>query len=228
MTPVILLTDGYIANGAEPWKLPDLETFEPFPAQFHTDPEGFFPFKRDPKTLARVWAKPGTPGLQHRIGGLEKNQHTGHISYDPDNHHAMVKLRAQKIANVADDVPEAALELGEPGGDVLVVGWGSTYGSIRQAVQHVQKKGAKVAHLHLRNIWPLPKGLDALMKTFDQVIVSELNDGQLLRLLRAELLTDAVGHQKIAGQPFRVSELVELIETHLPGGESPRASSAVA
>ncbi|MAQ14237.1 MAG: 2-oxoglutarate ferredoxin oxidoreductase subunit alpha [Sandaracinus sp.] len=226
MTPVILLTDGYIANGAEPWKLPDMSTIAPFPVTFHTDPEGFFPFQRDPETLARVWAKPGTPGLQHRIGGLEKNQHTGHISYDPDNHHAMVKLRAQKIAGVADDVPEATLELGEAGGDVLVVGWGSTYGSIRQAVQHVRKKGAKVAHLHLRNIWPLPRGLEDLMKSFDRVVVAELNDGQLLRLLRAELLTDAVGHQKIAGQPFRVAELVDVIENLLPsGGDAPRPTA---
>jgi len=228
MTPVMLLTDGYIANGAEPWKLPDLDAIEPFPVQFHTDPEGFFPFMRDPETLARVWAKPGTPGLQHRIGGLEKNQHSGHISYDPDNHQAMVKLRAQKVANVAGEIPEAGLELGEAGDDVLVVGWGSTYGSIRQAVQHSRKKGAKVAHLHLRHIWPLPQGLEDLMKSFDKVIIAELNDGQLLRLLRAELLTDAIGHQKIAGQPFRVSELVHLIETHLPSGNDDARPSAVA
>ena len=228
MTPVMLLTDGYIANGAEPWKLPNMDAIAPFPVEFHTDPEDFFPFKRDPETLARVWAKPGTPGLQHRIGGLEKNQHTGHISYDPDNHHAMVKLRAKKVAKVADDFAPAGLELGEPGGDVLVVGWGSTYGSIHQAVKHMRAKGENVAQLHLRNIWPLPHGLKELMESFDRVVVAELNDGQLLRLLRAELLTDAHGYQKIAGQPFRVSELVRVIEHHLAGGSESARPSAVA
>ena len=227
MTPVMLLTDGYIANGAEPWRLPDISAIEPFPVRFHTDPEGFFPFKRDPETLARVWARPGTPGLQHRIGGLEKNQHSGHISYDPDNHHAMVKLRARKIRNIANDFPEAELELGEPGDGLLVVGWGSTYGSIRQAVLHAQRKGHRVAHLHLRHIWPLPRGLEGLMATFDKVVVAELNDGQLLRMLRAELPSSsmrAVGHQKIAGQPFRIGELVEVIEGHIGQASAARSS----
>lgn len=208
MTPVILLTDGYIANGAEPWLLPDVSTFEPFPVTFRTEQENFSAFERDEETLARVWAKPGTPGLMHRIGGLEKHQLTGNISYDPENHHAMVKLRAEKIRRVADSLPPATVEQGPDEGDVLVVGWGSTYGSISQAVSHLAGEGHQVAHLHLRNLWPLPNGLAELFSRYKNVMVAELNDGQLDRLLRAELLTKTVSYTKIAGQPFRIAEII--------------------
>ena len=226
MTPVMLLTDGYIANGAEPWPIPDVSKLEPFPVKFHEGPsEGFQPFlRRDDGTHARVWVKPGTPGLEHRIGGLEKAADSGNISYDPDNHHAMTKLRAEKVRGVADDVPAASLDQGEAGGELLVVGWGSTYGSIKQAVERVRKGGRKVAHLHLRNIWPLPNGLKELLEGFDQVMVPEMNDGQLARLLRGELLVDAVPFSKIAGQPFRISELVTEIERRLCDA-APRESS---
>ena len=218
MTPVMLLTDGYIANGAEPWRIPDIEDFEPFPVTFHTDPEGFHPFLRDEDTLARKWAVPGTPGLAHRIGGLEKNHDSGHISYDPSNHHRMTKVRAQKIQNVADHVPPAKIEQGEDTGDLVVVGWGSTYGAISQAVQRVRKEGKKVSHVHVRYLWPLQNGLAELISRFDKVLVPELNNGQLLRLLRAELGIDAVPYDKIAGQPFRIQELVDAIEQTLTEG----------
>lgn len=216
MTPVMVLTDGYLANGAEPWKIPSMKDFAPFPVKHLTDkPEGFHPFMRDPETLARVWVKPGTPELMHRIGGLEKGQHSGNISYDPANHEAMTKLRAEKIARIADDVPEATLDAGEAGGELVVVGWGSTYGAIKQAVAQARGKGRKVAHLHLRNLWPLPRGLKSLLSSFGQVMVPEMNNGQLVKLLRAELLVDAQGFEKITGQPFRIAELVSEIERRL-------------
>ncbi|MEZ4287075.1 MAG: 2-oxoacid:acceptor oxidoreductase subunit alpha [Polyangiales bacterium] len=212
MTPVILLTDGYIANGAEPWMIPDVSSFEPFPVHFRTDPEGFAPYTRDPKTLARNWAIPGTKDLQHRIGGLEKNIDTGHISYDPANHHAMTQMRANKIANIANDLPAIEVDQGETTGDVLVIGWGSTFGAISQAVASVRKGGAHVSHVHLRNIWPLRRGLKELCGGFKTVLVPELNNGQLATLLRAELLVDTESYAKVAGQPFRIAELVDRIE----------------
>ncbi|MDH3623218.1 MAG: 2-oxoacid:acceptor oxidoreductase subunit alpha [Myxococcales bacterium] len=215
MTPVMLLSDGYLANGAEPWHLPDIDALEPFPVQFRDDPEGFMPFMRDKDTLARVWAIPGTPGLEHRIGGLEKQQDTGHISYDPENHHMMTKLREAKVQRIAKDVPKAAIDQGDPRGDMLVVGWGSTYGAISQAVRMLRERGRKVSHLHLRNIWPLPEGVGDLLRSFGSVLVPELNNGQLVKLLRAEYLVDADSLTKIAGQPFRISELVEAAEERL-------------
>lgn len=215
MTPVMLLTDGYLANGAEPWRLPDLDAFEPFPVSFREDPEGFHPFIRDKDTLARPWAIPGTPGLEHRIGGLEKQENMGHISYDPDNHHMMTKLRAAKVERVAKDFPKASVDQGESRGDMLVVGWGSTYGAISQSVRMLREQGHKVSHLHLRNIWPLPEGLGDLLRSFGSVLVPELNNGQLVKLLRAEYLVDAESLNKIAGQPFRISELVEAVQERL-------------
>lgn len=215
MTPVMLLTDGYLANGAEPWHLPDIDALEPFPVKFHEDPEGFMPFMRDKDSLARVWAIPGTPGLEHRIGGLEKQQDTGHISYDPANHHMMTKLREAKVQRIAKDFPKAAIDQGDPRGDMLVVGWGSTYGAISQAVRMLREQGRKVSHLHLRNIWPLPEGVGDLLRSFGSVLVPELNNGQLVKLLRAEYLVDAESLTKIAGQPFRIGELVEAVEERL-------------
>lgn len=222
MTPVILLTDGFIANSAEPWRIPDASKLEPIEVKYHTDPEGFSPFKRDPETLARVWAKPGTPGLEHRIGGIEKDSNSGHISYDPANHHKMTLTRAQKVQNVRQILPPATLEQGESQGDVLVIGWGSTYGAISQAVEQLRKRGRRVSHLHLRHIWPLPAGLKELCGRFDQVVVPELNNGQLARLLRAELLVDAQSFPKIAGQPFKIREIVEEIENRLAQKEVSR------
>ena len=215
MTPVILLTDGYLANGAEPWRLPDIDAFEPFPVEFHKDPEGFQPFMRNNDTLARVWAIPGTPGLEHRIGGLEKHQDTGHISYASENHHTMTKLREAKVKRIAKDFPRAAVDQGDDRGDMLVVGWGSTYGAISQAVRMLRDEGHKVSHFHLRNIWPLPKGLADLLRSFGSVLIPELNNGQLVELLRAEYLVDAESLTKIAGQPFRIDELVEAVEERL-------------
>ncbi len=218
MTPVMLLSDGYIANGAEPWVIPDFDTIAPFPVKHHTETEGFHPFKRDEETLARVWAVPGTPGLEHRIGGIERSQTSGHISYDPDNHQAMTKLRAQKVANVAKDLPAASIEQGDATGDLLVVGWGSTYGAISEAVAQVRAKGKKVSHLHLRHIWPLPQGLETILSSFGRVLVPELNNGQLVYLLRSQFRVEAEPFDKIQGQPFRIAELVEAIEARLPEG----------
>ena len=215
MTPVILLTDGSLANSAEPWPLPNLEALEPFPVEFHKDPEGFHPFLRDENSLARVWAVPGTPGLEHRIGGLEKHRDTGHISYDPHNHHLMTKLRYNKVQGIARDIAAAKVDQGEDHGDVLVVGWGSTYGSISQAVRELRTQGHHVSHLHIRNIWPLPEGLAALLGSFNSVLVPELNNGQLVKLLRAEYLIDAESLTRVTGRPFRIAGLVQAVEERL-------------
>jgi 2-oxoglutarate ferredoxin oxidoreductase subunit alpha len=215
MTPVILLTDGSLANSAEPWPLPDLDALEPFPVEFHKDPEGFHPFLRDENSLARVWAIPGTPGLEHRIGGLEKHRDTGHISYDPRNHHLMTKLRYNKVQGIARDIAAAKVDQGEDHGDLLVVGWGSTYGSISQAVRELRQKGHDVSHLHIRNIWPLPEGLAALLGSFNSVLVPELNNGQLVKLLRAEYLVDAESLTRVTGRPFRIAGLVQAVEERL-------------
>jgi 2-oxoglutarate ferredoxin oxidoreductase subunit alpha len=215
MTPVILLTDGYLATSAEPWPLPDLDALHPFPVEFHSDPEGFHPFLRDEQTLARVWAVPGTPGLEHRVGGLERHRNTGHISYDPHNHHLMTKVRHEKVAGIARDIERAKVDQGEGEGDLLVVGWGSTYGAISQAVRVLREKGYEVSHLHLRNIWPLPEGLRDLLHSFNSVLVPELNYGQLVMLLRAEFLVPAESLTRVTGQPFRVGGLVEAVEERL-------------
>ncbi|MEM7434051.1 MAG: 2-oxoacid:acceptor oxidoreductase subunit alpha [Myxococcota bacterium] len=215
MTPVMLLTDGYLANGAEPWLLPDIDALEPFPTKFADDPEGFHPFQRDKETLARPWALPGTPGLEHRIGGLEKQEGVGHISYDPDNHNMMTKLRAAKVQRVAKDFSSVTVDQGDRQGDMLVVGWGSTYGAISQSVRALREQGLKVSHVHLRNIWPLPDGLGELLRSFGNVLVPELNNGQLVKLLRSEYLVDAESLTKVAGQPFTIGELVDTVRERL-------------
>jgi len=209
MTPVVVLSDGYIANGAEPWKIPNASSLTPFPVTFRTETEGFHPFVRDDTTMARAWAKPGTPGLEHRIGGLEKSFETGHISYDPDNHHKMTKVRAGKILGIADDIPEQTVEVGDAQGDVAVVGWGSTYGAIRKAVERLRGDGLSVSHVHLRHLWPMPKNLPDLLSNFKHVLVPELNNGQLMRVLRSEYLIPAQPLDKIAGQPFKVTEVMK-------------------
>ncbi len=213
MTPVMLLTDGYIANAAEPWKVPTRDTFEAFPVEFlaHVPDDGFKPYGRDEK-LARPWVKPGTPGLLHRIGGIEKEVDTGHINYSPDNHQAMTDLRKAKIDGVADHTPPQGIELGEAGGKIAVVGWGSTYGPIHQAVRRKRKAGVDVSHIHIRHIWPLPKNLGDLLKSYEYVLVPEMNTGQLKTVLRDQYLVDAKPLNKVSGQPFRIVEIEAAIE----------------
>jgi 2-oxoglutarate/2-oxoacid ferredoxin oxidoreductase subunit alpha len=215
MTPVMLLSDGYIANAAEPWKLPDKEDLDPFPARFRSDPEGFHPYLRDPETLARPWVRPGTPGLQHRIGGLEKDYDSGNISYDPANHQRMTDARTGKLRKIAAAMAPQAIDQGEAQGDLAVVGWGSTYGAIRVAVGRARARGQRVSHIHIRNVWPLPPNLGELLGGFGKVLVPELNTGQLAMLLRSELLIDVTPYGKVAGQPFKVSEMTAAIAANL-------------
>jgi 2-oxoglutarate ferredoxin oxidoreductase subunit alpha len=214
MVPVIILSDGYLANGAEPWRIPSVEEIPGIPVHFTTDPEGFLPYKRDPETLARPWAVPGTPGLEHRIGGLEKQDVSGNVNYEPLNHEKMVRIRAAKIDAIVQDVPNV-LPSGDPEGDLLLVSWGSTYGSITQAVKAERAKGRKLGHLHLRYLNPLPANLGDILKRYRKVLVPELNMGQLLWVLRAKYLVDAVGLNKIQGRPFKQNELEQKIDEML-------------
>ncbi len=215
MTPVILLTDGQLANGAEPWLLPSVDSLPPINVEFRTDPNGFLPYSRDEKTLARPWAIPGTPGLEHRLGGITGENLTGNISYSPANHELMIRTRARKIACITQEIPPTEA-FGEPtGGDLVVLGWGSTFGPIREAVKQVREKGKKVSHIHLRYLNPLPKDLAETLRKFKTVLVAEMNMGQLLKLIRADYLIDAVGFNKIQGRPFKVSELVNRINRTL-------------
>jgi 2-oxoglutarate ferredoxin oxidoreductase subunit alpha len=215
MTPVILLSDGYIGNASEPWAIPEVDGRPSIAVGFRRDPEGFHPFDRDPVTLARPWAVPGTPGLAHRIGGLEKDYGSGNISYDPENHQRMTDARAQKIAGIAQDIPAQELELGETGARIAVVGWGSTYGPINRAVGNLRDQGLDVAHLHIRYLSPLPRNLGQLLASFGQVLVPEMNTGQLLTLLRSEYLLPAEGLHKIAGKPFKIAEIEAAIRDRL-------------
>jgi 2-oxoglutarate ferredoxin oxidoreductase subunit alpha len=215
MTPVMVLTDGYIANAAEPWRLPNVDAIEPFPVEFRTDPEGFHPFHRNDETLARNWAIPGTPGLEHRIGGIERDYDTGHISYAPENHQRMTDVRKNKIAGIANDIPTQTVEEGDDTGQMVVVGWGSTYGPINRAVVSLRAKGFSVSHIHLRYISPLPNGLGELLRGFEQVMVPEMNAGQLVTLLRSEYLVPAKGLNKVTGQPFRIAEIEDAIRERL-------------
>ena len=215
MTPVILLSDNYIANASEPWNLPDVNALPRFPVEFHKNPDGFHPFLRDEATLARPWAIPGTPGLEHRIGGLERDADSGNISSDPENHQRMTELRAAKIAGIANDIPEQTVELGADRGSLVVVGWGSTYGPISRAVSTLLNEGFEVSHVHLRHIWPLPRNLGELLGRFDRVLVPEMNAGQLLTLLRSEYLVPAEGLSKVSGKPFMIAEIEAAIRARL-------------
>ncbi len=212
-TPVFLLSDAYLANGSEPWRIPDVANLPDISTEFASEPnddEGFLPYKRDPETLARPWAIPGTPGLEHRIGGLEKANETGNVSYDPENHDLMVRLRAAKVAGIAADIPE--LEVDDPdGADTLVIGWGSTYGSIVAAVQRVRGSGRSVARAHLEYLNPFPRNTGEVLGGYEKVLVPEINLGQLRMLLRAEFLVDAAGYNKVRGRPFRAAELADAI-----------------
>jgi len=214
MTPVILLTDGYIANAAEPWAVPDLTTYEAFPVDFLTEvPEGGFkPYGRD-ENLKRPWVKPGTPGLLHRIGGIEKELDTGHINYEASNHQAMTDIRKNKIDGIK--VPDQIVELGAESGKLAVVGWGSTFGPIHQAVRRKRAEGADVSHIHIRHIWPLPANLGELLKSYDKVIIPEMNTGQLKTVLRDQYLVDAKPVNKVSGQPFTIAEIEAAIEEAL-------------
>jgi 2-oxoglutarate ferredoxin oxidoreductase subunit alpha len=214
MTPVMLLTDGYIANAAEPWKVPDMSTYAPFPVRFLEEvPEsGLKPYSRDAK-LARPWIKPGTPGLIHRIGGIEKQVDTGHINYEAANHQAMTDIRKNKVEGI--DIPDQDIELGEAGAKLVVVGWGSTFGPIHQAVRRLRARGKDVAHVHIRHIWPLPKNLGVLLRGFEHIIVPEMNTGQLKTVLRDQYLVDAKPLNKVSGQPFRIAEIEAAIEAVL-------------
>ena len=211
MVPVIVLSDGYLANGAEPWLIPDPATLPEIDVRFRTDAEGFQPYLREEATLARPWVRPGTPGLEHRIGGLEKQHITGNVSYDPDNHDLMVKLRAEKVRRVAQDVPPTTIN-GPGAGDLLVVGWGGTYGAITAAVEEAQAAGRSVASVHLRHLSPLPPDLGQILRQYRRVLVPEINSGQLVRVLRAEYLVDAVGFNRVRGVPLASQELLDTIE----------------
>jgi 2-oxoglutarate ferredoxin oxidoreductase subunit alpha len=215
MTPVIVLTDGYIANAAEPWLIPDFDDYEPFPVTFRKDPEGFHPFLRDPKTLARAWAVPGTPGLEHRIGGIEKDYDSGNISYEPANHQRMTDVRRDKVLGIANDIPLQKVDQGNERGRLAVVGWGSTYGPISRAVSNARARKLDVSHIHVRHIWPLPRNLGDLLKNFDQILVPEMNTGQFVTVLRSEFLVPAQGLNKVTGKPFKISEIEAAISQSL-------------
>ncbi len=216
MTPVFYLSDGYLANGAEPWRLPEMDDLPQIPITFATDPDTFRPFRRDPETLARLWAIPGTPGLEHRIGGIEKQDVTGNVCYDPDNHELMCKLRAEKIARIADDLPPIEI-FGEPEGEVLVIGWGSTYGSITTAVEQLRADGKPVSSIHLRYLNPFQSDLGQIISRFSRVLVPEMNLGQLATMLRSTFLVDAVPLSKVMGRPFEISEIKGAVDGLLAG-----------
>jgi 2-oxoglutarate ferredoxin oxidoreductase subunit alpha len=211
MTPVIFLSDGYIANGAEPWKFPKSEDLPPIEVKFKRElgqgEEKFLPYLRDEK-LVRPWAIPGTPGLEHRIGGLEKQNITGNVSYDPENHQLMTKIREEKIAKIADHIPLQKLDSGPEKGKLLVLGWGSTYGSIRSAISELQYEGYPISHAHLRHLRPFPRNLGEMLRNFDQVLVPEINNGQLIKIIRDQYFVDAKAHNKVMGIPITKTELV--------------------
>ena len=220
MTPVLLLSDGYVANSSEPWKLPDVDALPDLSVSYASadDADGFLPYSRHPDTLARPWAIPGTPGLEHRVGGLEHQHGTGNVSYSPENHEYMTLLREQKIAGIADDIPPLEI-YGDDDADLLIVGWGSTFGAIRAGVNNATKNGLSVAQVHLRHLNPFPPNLGAILERFGTVLVPELNRGQLARLIRAEFLVPAISYPKIQGLPFKASEIVakitELVDTEV-------------
>jgi len=214
MTPVVVLSDGYLANSAEPWPIPDVASLKREPVRYHTETKGFQPYARDPDTLARPWAVPGTPGLQHRIGGLAKEAVTGNVSYDPQNNELMIGLRAEKIARIANDLPSIEVN-GPDSGSLLVVGWGGTFGAIDAAVKEARQSGLDVASIHLRHLNPFPANLGEVLSAYDQILVPELNQGQLSSLLRSQFLVPAEPMVKQQGQPFQVSEILERIRSVL-------------
>jgi len=215
MTPVILLTDGYIANGTEPWRIPSVDSLQKIDVKLRTEKDGFYPYLRN-ENLSRPWAVPGTPELEHRIGGLEKADIYGTVNYDPDNHHKMINLRAQKIKNIENDIPDLEVD-GEQQGELLVLGWGGTYGAIKEAVIKSRASGLKVSQAHLQYVNPFPKNTGEVLKKFDKVLIPEINLGQLAKLIRSEYLVDAVQFNVVRGLPFRVSDIIEKIKETLGG-----------
>ncbi len=216
MTPVYLLSDGFLANGSEPWRIPDLAELRELEVEFRTDPTGFLPYARDPETLARPWVIPGTPGLEHRIGGLESEDLTGNISYDPENHDRMVRLRAEKIARIAREIPPTEVH-GAERGQLLLLGWGSSFGAIRTATDELLAAGRAVAHAHIRHLNPLPPDLGEILSRFERVLIPEVNRGQLRQIVRAEFLVDALGLNRVQGRPFRVAEIRDFAAQLLEG-----------
>jgi 2-oxoglutarate ferredoxin oxidoreductase subunit alpha len=206
VTPVAYLSDAFLATGAEPWKIPSPDELPKIAVDNWTDPN-FHPYERDPITLARRWAIPGTPGLEHRIGGLEKADITGNVSYDPDNHHRMQLLRQAKVARIADDIPSLEV-FGPKRGELLILGWGSTYGAIRSAVERLNAVGQGVAHAHLRHLNPFPTNTEKVLRSYRKVLIPEVNLGQLLMLVRAQFLIDAEGYNRVRGKPFTIAEIV--------------------
>jgi 2-oxoglutarate ferredoxin oxidoreductase subunit alpha len=223
MTPVMLLTDGYIANAAEPWKVPDMSGYAPFPVEFFTEqpPEGqgIMPYARNHE-LARPWIKPGTPGLEHRIGGIEKAPGTGNIDYSPEAHAEMTRVRTAKVMGVAGSIPDQDICLGDEAGDLVVVGWGSTFGPIHQAVRRARAKGQGVSHIHIRHIHPMPANMSVLLKGFRHILVPEMNTGQLKTALRDQFLVDAKPLNKVSGHPFRIAEIEAAIDAALETGSA--------
>mgnify|MGYP001315502473 FL=1 len=214
MTPVMLLTDGYLANGSEPWNIPDVDALEPIDVKFANEPNAdgdFLPYLRDEKTLARPWAIPGTPKLEHRVGGIETAENTGHVSYDPENHHKMTMLRQEKVNRIQDDMPPTKV-YGDNSGDLLLLSWGGTYGACRSATETMQEDGMKVSHVHIRWISPLPKDLGEILIHFKNVLIPEINLGQLLRLIRSEYLVDAKGLNLVKGKPIGAATIVEKVK----------------
>ncbi len=216
MTPVILLTDGYLANGSEPWRIPHVNELPDISVKFRTDPEKFYPYLRD-DNLARPWAIPGTPGLEHRIGGLEKAEVYGTVNYDPDNHDRMVKLRTEKVKKIVNDIPDLEID-GDDHGELLVIGWGSTYGSIKDAVNKARKAGSKLSHAHLRYLNPLPKNTGQVLKNFKTILIPEINLGQLAHLIRSEFLISVEQLNLVRGLPLKVNDILEKINSLLGGG----------
>jgi 2-oxoglutarate ferredoxin oxidoreductase subunit alpha len=217
MTPVMLLTDGYLANGSEPWSIPGMETLADFEVEFASGPNAdgdFLPYMRDDKTLARPWAIPGTPGLEHRVGGIETAENTGHVSYDPENHHKMVVLRQEKVNRIQNDIAKTEI-FGQKSGDLLILSWGGTYGACRSASETLQEEGLKVSHVHLRWISPLPKDLGEILINFKNILIPEINMGQLLRLIRSEYLVDAKGLNLVRGRPIGAATIVERVKEEL-------------
>lgn len=216
MTPVVVLSEQFLLNSSEPWKLPEIDEMSPIQVEFRTDPKGFYPYIRDEKTLARPWVKLGTPGLEHRIGGLEKGNIYGNVSYDPENHDLMTKTRAQKIQKVLQDIPDVEV-IGHPEAEMIVVGWGSTYGHIKAAVELARQEGMKIAMTQLRHLNPLPKNLGEVLRRYKKVLVPELNLGQLNFVLRAKYLVDSKGFNRITGRPFEVSKLLDFFKEEYEG-----------
>ncbi|MDQ3134648.1 MAG: 2-oxoacid:acceptor oxidoreductase subunit alpha [Acidobacteriota bacterium] len=214
MTPVFYLSDGYLANGAEPWAVPKIDELPKIEVKFADDPQNFLPYARDEETLSRPYAVPGTPGLEHRVGGIEKEHQTGNVNYDPENHHFMVQLRQAKVDRAALDIPDLEI-FGERTGKVLVLGWGSTYGSITTAVERLQREGHSVSSAHLRYLNPFPKNLGDVLSGFERVIIPEMNLGQLCTMIRAKYLVDAVAFSKVKGRPFQIREIVRKVEEYL-------------